>query len=516
MSVCTYLFHSSEVFFRFVRIHMRRITQSYYFYPIIVFAICVWRIFMPQLPANEGLGWDGYRYYAITLDGLHSNVLESYLVLRIFPCIFIQSILKILSIPIDPPHVILGFKIMNAILIGLAAVMVKGIFSYYKLSPFSQFVGFILVFMNYGLLNFTFYYPVMTDTPTYCLSIALFYFFVRGELLNILLVGLIGAFTWPVLFAMALALILFPNKKIEFVPISKWLQLALCCLSFGYAMAIGWLLIYKNSEVIDMAFALPIGREMLPVTFLGIGALFFFMPFLLGNKTFFSFQYYKSLINGNRIFAAVLMLLTFLIVRGSMHVNATEYMSVYNIIKIHMIFAFARPFTTVVNHFNYYGSAILLIIIFWRRFAAFVSTFGLGVAACIFVNLAVFSMKPESRAQVHNFPWLLILISLYISQFNFSKIFYAFIIIINLVAAKLWFFFDYDYTGNKMLADNTIDFPDQWFFMNLGMWMTERVWLWALVITVVCLVLLTLTVYKIRFGKKALLFYKKYEPVTHG
>jgi hypothetical protein len=495
---------------------MRRITQSYYFYPIVIFAICIWRIFLAQVPANHGLGWDGYRYYSIAVDGLHSNELESYLVLRIFPCLFIQAVLKLLSLPLDPPHVIMSFKIMNAILIGLSALMVKGIFSQYKLSPLSEFIGFVIVFMNYGLLNFTFYYPVMTDTPTYFLSISLFYFFVRGELLNILLVGLIGAFTWPVLFAMALALILFPNRKVEFAPISKWLQYGMSAACVVYAMWIGWLLVYKNGETTDLAYALPIGKEMLPVTFLGIGLLFFFMPFVLGNKTFFSIQYYKSVLTGNRIFAAVLLLVTFLVVRGSIHVNSTDYMTVYNLIKIHMIFAFARPLTTVVNHFNYFGAGVLLMIVFWKRFAQFISTFGLGVAGAVFVNLFFFSMKPESRAQVHNFPWLLILISLYIGQFNFSKMFYGLIVIINLISAKLWFFFDYNSGNNNILPDGTIDFPDQWFFMNLGMWMTERVWLYMLIATIICLVLLTLAVYKIGFGKRALLFYKKYEPVNHG
>ena len=494
---------------------MRRIIQSDYFYPLIIFSICVWRMFVPQLPANDGLGWDGYRYYSITLDGIHSNVLDSYLVFRIFPCVLIHSILKILSISIDPPHVILAFKIMNSVMIGLSAVMVKRIFSYYKLSDISQLIGFILVFMNYGVLNFTFYYPVMTDTPTYCLSIALFYFYVRGELLNVFLIGLIGAFTWPVLFAMALALLLFPNKKVEFMPINKWFQYTLCVLSFGYAILMSWYIIYVRKDNLEMAYSLPISREMLPVTFLGIGFLFFFMPFLLGNKTFFSLQYYKSLLNGNRIFAAISLLILFFIVRGSLHVSATDYMTPYNLIKIHLIFAFARPLTTVVNHFNYFGVGILLVFIFWRQFAAFVSTFGLGVAASVFVNLVFFSMKPESRAQVHNMPWLLILTALYIGQFKFSKIFYALIIIINLIAAKLWLFFDYNYYNNPSLPDGTIGFPDQWFFMNLGMWMTESVWFWGLIITAVCLLVLILSLYNIKFGSRALLFYRKYEPVHH-
>jgi|GEM_PF-2066299 len=491
---------------------MHRIRQNEYFYPIIILCICVWRIFVPQLPANEGLGWDGYRYYSVALDGLHSGSLDTYLVFRIFPSMLIHAILGILSISIDPAHVILSFKIMHTILITLSALMVKRIFNNYKLSDTAQLLGFIIVFMNYGLLNFTFYYPVMTDTPTYFLSIALFYFFVRGELLNVFLVGLIGAFTWPVLFAMSLALMIFPNKKVPYTPISKWMQLGLSSLCFAYVIAFGYYIIFERNEYADLAFALPISKGMLPVTFLSIGLFYFFIPYLLGNKTFFSLDYYRSLINGNRIFAAVAMLIIFLVVRGSLHVPPTNYMTPYSLVKTHLIYAFQRPFTTIVNHFNYYGAGILLIVIFWKRFTAFISTFGIGVAACILVNLIFFFPKSESRAQVHNFPWLLILISLYIGQFKFSNLFYAVVIIINLIAAKLWFFFDYNSVNNPTLPDGTIGFPDQWFFMNLGMWMTEQVWLWMLVITVFCLLLLTLTIYRIKPGKTALLFYDRFKP----
>src|SRR4051812_43578655 len=110
-----FMFHN----FQFYHRGMQRIRQSDYFYPLIIFSICLWRIFTPQLGVNEGLGWDGFRYYSIAKDGLSSDTLDSYIVLRIFPSLFIHTILKITGIIIDPANVILGFKIMNSILIGL-------------------------------------------------------------------------------------------------------------------------------------------------------------------------------------------------------------------------------------------------------------------------------------------------------------------------------------------------------------------------------------------------------------
>jgi hypothetical protein len=495
-----------------MQLFMRRLTDNSFVLPFIILLICIWRIFVPQLPANDGLGWDGYKYYAMALDGLHSNVLDSYLVLRIFPSLFIHAVLKTASVAIAPASVILSFKIMNTVLITLSAWMVKKIFDFYSLSPIAQLTGFIIVFMNYGVLNFTFYYPVMTDTPAFFLSVALFYFFVKGEMMNIFLIGLIGAFTWPVLFAMAIALILFPHAENEFIPLQKSGRYALGILCFAYAMLMGWYLVFKQGEKADLAFTLPISYGMLPVSFLAIGLLYFFMPLVLGNKLFFQLSYYRSQWNSNRVFAIVALIIVSLIIRASLTVNASsEYLSLYHQIKIHLFYAFQRPLITVVSHFNYFGCVMLLMIIFWRKFAAYISSFGLGVAGSVFFCLFVFSMKPESRALIFFFPWLMIMMALFLGRYKFGAAFYLLIALINLAAAKLWLFFEYK--NGTLLSDGTIDFPEQWFMMHLGIWMTENVWLWLCLFVAVLLTLLMFSLYKIEFGKKAFLFYKKYEAI---
>lgn len=240
------------------------------------------------------------------------------------------------------------------------------------------------------------------------------------------------------------------------------------------------------------------------------------MPMVLLNKTFLHLDYYRSQLNGNRIFAAIALVITFFIIRFSIAVNtASEYVTLYHQLKIHLVYAFQRPFITIVSHFNYYGCIMLLLLLFWKRYAAFVSTFGLGVAGSVFFCLFVFSLKPESRALIFFFPWLMILMALYLGKYQFSNLFYVLIVILNLVMAKLWLFFDYDMGGIKLLKDGTFDFPNQWFMMHLGIWMSEYVWLWLCISVTVSLLLFTFSLYKIEFGKKAILFYKKYEPVSY-
>ncbi|MDB5284894.1 MAG: hypothetical protein JWO06_3969 [Bacteroidota bacterium] len=492
---------------------IRKLTGNHYVLPLIVFLICIWRIFTPQLTSHDGLGWDGHRYYLLTLDGLQSDQLDAYMVLRIFPCMLIHIILQSLGVVFAPASVILAFKLMNTVLIALSAWLVKKIFEQYNLSPVSQLAGFVLVFMNYGVLNFTFYYPIMTDTPAFFLSVALFYFFCRGELINIMLVGFIGAFTWPVLLPMAIALILFPAKKIEFVPLPNIWTGVICSLSAAYALFTGWYLIFYKGETSSFEYALPISRGMLPVTFITVGIMFFFLPFVLRNQKFFSLQYYRSQLNPKSIFLVLVLIAAFLGLRYSIKTGSSEFLTPYHQLKIHMLYGFQRPFITIVSHFNYFGCAMLLAVLFWRKFSAYISTFGLGIAGCIFFNLFVFFVKPESRAIVHFIPWLLILMSLFIGQYKFSPLFYILIFIINVVAAKLWLFFEYSDFLNHVMPDGTVDFPDQWFYMHLGIWMKESVWLWIGIAFFISMLLFIFSLYKIEPGQKAFLFYKKFERV---
>ena len=499
-----------------MQIFLKKLTDNPYLLPLVILTICIWRIFVAQLPANAGLGWDGVRYYQITADGLDSKVIDSYLILRIFPCLLIHVLFELASIAFTPANVILGFKIMNTVLIGLSALMVKNIFSQYKLNPISQLVGFVLVFLNYGVLYFTYYYPVMTDTPAFFLSVALFFFFVRGELTNVFLVGLIGAFTFPVIFPMAFGLLLFSEKKVEYAPVNKVWQYTAGAACVAYSVALGWYLIFVKNEITDFTFTLPINHGMLPLSFLIVALLFFCMPMVLFNKTFLQINYYRSQLSGSKIFAAIALVILFAILRFSLVVNVTsEYTTLYHQLKVNLFYAFQYPFITVVSHFNYFGCIVLLILLFWKKFSKFISTFGLGIAGSMFVCLFAFCMKPESRALIFFFPWMMILMSLYLGNFNFSKTFYLLILVINFAAAKLWLFFDYNMEKQLLLKDGTFDFPNQWFMMHLGIWMSEYVWLWLCIAVAVSLLLFIFSLYRIEFSQKEILFYKKYEPVSY-
>jgi len=77
-----------------------------------------------------------------------------------------------------------------------------------------------------------------------------------------------------------------------------------------------------------------------------------------------------------------------------------------------------------------------------------------------------------------------------------SNLFYLLTFIFNFALSKLWLFFDFDVEHQQSMTDGTIAFPNQWFFMHLGKWMTEWVWLWLCLAITISLLLLLLAFIK--------------------
>ncbi|MDW8273831.1 MAG: hypothetical protein RMJ53_06355 [Chitinophagales bacterium] len=478
----------------------KHIVAQEWFMPSIVAALGIWRIFVPQLEANEGLGWDGLKYYDIAVNGLQSKVLDNYLVLRMLPSLYVHTIFLVFGIAFTPPNVILAFKLMHTVLLTVAAWMVKRIFDKYNLNALEQITGFCLVFLNYGALNFTYYYPVMTDTPAFVLSIALIYFYIYNDVPGMALTGLLGAFTWPLLFPMSVAL-LFSSSSHKTEQIHPAIFWGGRLISFFYAVAVCWYFVVYLAKETDDAYTLPISRAWLPLSLILTGVLFFFFPDVLMHKHFYSKNSLSAVLDKNRILWALSAIIFFVFLKWLLPVNnPSKFLKFSTQVNITMVYALQRPLIGLVSHFNYWGAAVLIGVIYWRSITAFWARFGLGFNFFIFFSLIMFFAQAESRRLAYIFPWILLGVALFVHERKFHAFFHIVLISINFLLAKLWLFPDRS-KQSALLPDGTVGFPEQWFFMHLGRWMTEEVWMWLCVIFMVCAVVLLITDY---FSKRKL------------
>ncbi len=369
----------------------------------------------------------------------------------------------------------------------LSARMAGSLFAQFSLPLQHQLLGYLLLFFNFFALRFSFYYPVLTDVPGFTLGIALLYFYLKDEKVNILLTGLLAAFTWPPVALMAIPMLLFAYKPLTFQDVSHRHRLGL--LGGSALISIG--IIYYVWEVIQareyIAFALPIDRNWLAFSAFSITLSVLPAGLLFRNTLQYSIQpvHWRN----------VVMVLILIAIPGVLywiiHPPIAQELSGFSyLLKAHWFFSLSKPFISIVSHFSYFGILIPLLILFWPSFTRFISATGIGLPMALYIHFIMFFPKSESRVLVNLFGMLAILFTLFSAQLRIKGLRLPILILIQVLISKCWFSLDFsNITTDYYRTDGLIAWPFQKFYMHLGIYMTPQIWA-----TLVLLLLLTLTV----------------------
>lgn len=463
---------------------LRKIISSDWLPPALMFVIGALNIaFAEKLPANEGLGWDGAKYASMARDLLSSPDLDAYYIMRIFPSALIHVFFNVFNIPFGNQNIVIGFELLDLVSLTTAVFVIKKIFNHLKIDIEKQLLGFILFIISYSILVYSFYYPVMTDAFALLLSVLMLYFFLCDQPLNIVLVGFMGGFTIPVLLYQSILLVIFPVvKERVYVAFSKRDALIISVFSSLYILFVAvYYAIYKQADS-EMLFTLKMSRPLLPISILCVVALYFFFPRMIFNKYLFSRSYVSSNIHINRIlFAAVLFLMAYVfkyLVYPEM--KPSEYYNIEHFIKVFPVQALVRPLISIVSDANYFGIIIILLMLFWTRFCRTVSSYGLGLALAFLLPVYLVGMTSEPRIITILFPWLVIFWIKSVEEVRFSSAVYWIFFSLNFIISKIWLSINYDLSCGTD-ESGTIAFPNQKFFMHMGTWMSEQMWLLLLV-----------------------------------
>jgi hypothetical protein len=146
------------------------------FWLVLIFWVCyAFTFFNEIIPVRDGLGFDGYHYYKVVLDGINQIVhktINGYHFFRIFPYILFD----IFNFPKSLDFTLTAFKIINLIAIGLSVFYFFKICKFYKLEVNVSNLGFILLFYSFPVLKYVNYNPMQTDHLSFFFSIIGFYY----------------------------------------------------------------------------------------------------------------------------------------------------------------------------------------------------------------------------------------------------------------------------------------------------------------------------------------------------
>lgn len=447
-------------------------------------------LFFEKLEANNGLGWDGYRYADIATYLFNSSELDSYTIMRILPSLIVHIIFSIFSIAFTPSNIILAFEILNTTLLCISIVLTLEIFNHFKLSDAKKALGLVLVFGSYGCLNFPFYYPVMTDTAGFVISIAIFYFFLKRQTLNLWLMGIIATFTWPIALLQVLALLFFNETNVEFKALKKRENIILFIAGFLWGCGLAYYFLIVQGERDNMKFTLPIDENLLWLSMLSVGFTSAVFSMLIANKTFFEIAHWKHFFSFKNIIASLSILVLLVALLSSLTLPKAGDNSFYFQMKF-VVCGAAKPFIIIASATNFFGVALLLAIVFWKDVIATAGKFGLGFCGVIVLTMLVIGLQTDIRRFGHIFSWIAIVTTIALKDKKLPPALYIAVALMNFGFSKIWLKVN---TGEpySINPDGTVGMPLQKFYMNLGAWMSADMWQLLALATLVSFLLLLL------------------------
>jgi hypothetical protein len=426
-----------------------------------------------QIRVNEGLGWDGIHYADLTrnfIQYMKEHSLNSYKVQRIFPCGIVFVLLRVLHLSDSNYNIVALFSAYNIILLNIALFFWFRILKIFAVPLKTVLVCTILLFFNFSIIKFSTFYPVLTDTTSFALGILLLYAYLRNRTIVVILLGLISAFTHPLLQYFSILLFLFPreNEKTEARSISI-LKFFPYIFSLLYITAI-ILLYVKRADLIDAHLfqnTYPVNRSLL------------FLSLLC--TAYYLLQICKSLVKNQLVERVLVNLRPGRIVTALVILGGTFYLrkllsspapafGINSVTLNIMLQSISNPFVYLIAHVVFFGLAVILILLYFKHYEVEVSRLGLGFMACVYLIL-FFTIGSESRQFTFALPFLLLPIAIMFNA-QFSARILPIVIFSALVFSKIWLpLNEGKYTGKPL------QFPDQYLFMNMGPWMTWQVYL---------------------------------------
>lgn len=393
---------------------------------------------------NGGYGFDGALYGSIaqnfSWDAVYGRV-DSYRAQRILPSLIVGTALNALGRH-EVSDTIAGFRALTVALLGLSALGWYRICRRMCVTVKAFWIGFLLLFVNFFVMNNAFYYPVLTDVAAFALGMWMIYAYLVNSVLGIAIVGIAGAFAWPVCAPVSVILVLFPLKCEQQTAPSRGgtrfsVVLAIAAASFIVAAGIAVRFILGRvtvgyGPVNAMDDTLLPASAFIHLTLLAM-ALFFLIKQITITQVLVALRSVGLL---RWVMAAAIFLLPKIVIL----LFASDAKPTLPMTTFAAMLAFlplVRPAISPVSHFAYFGFVIPLLAINWRRIGNLAGNCGTGTVAFITLSL-LFALTPESRQSVLTLPALVTMLCQVIDRDRWTGTQIAALGALQLLLARFW------------------------------------------------------------------------------
>ena len=187
--------------------------------------------------------WDAVAYREIVAGGGQlwmDGGINQYYMHRILPFILTHYLLRWLGLPMENSSIFLLSGVVNVMILCIGVFYFFRISSLRRWKPATETIAFACLFLNFGVLKYGGYYPLLTDLTALTLSIVATYYYIRACKWGLAVVCLLGMLSWPLLSLVVLLLLMLPKMRIQMgegrglSKTDRLFNLALRCIMVGW------------------------------------------------------------------------------------------------------------------------------------------------------------------------------------------------------------------------------------------------------------------------------------------
>jgi len=420
-----------------------------------------------RIAPGRGQGWDG-RFYAEMARDFRGQVLggqlDAYRLGRVLPSGVVAAVLALLRLPHDDAHIVTVFALYNLALLAGAVVIWWRIGDRCELSPRGRWLGFFLLFVNFGILRMPFYYPVSTDVTAFFLGSLLTYSYLLGSPAAMFAVLALGAFTWPSFVGTGGLLFVFarPGESEPLAPGRAPWTLAAVLATLYLALIPG------NPHLgLRPDRSAPIDTTLLPLSLAVVVAYV-----VLASAELARDGHLFELTTWTRAFRpprALALVVLAILAQAAVEAlsNGARISDPGLYLRQLPVRPLIKPAIFLVAHAVYLGLIVPLLIVRWR--AASLEARRLGPGFTLFVAaLLALALTPESRQIIHGLTALCLVAVLALEDARWPRWTFVLVGLAALFSSKVWM----SLNGEGFMGkSDPFSYPAQRYFMNLGPWM---------------------------------------------
>jgi hypothetical protein len=447
-------------------------------------------VFGERIGINAGQGWDGLSYMRWSDQFWHRVVelgVTDYQAQRVLPSLIVYAIAHPLGIAPTVPNHVLMFALLDLFMLVASAVIWAHLaLRVLRWRACVAWVGFVALFGCFANARHALYDPVLVDSTAFALGMLMTWGFVARRTWAVVASAVLGVVTWPPLPVIACLMLMFPRAREPVAPVRGGRAIA-AAVAVALVAWIFWSTFdYRASPLAgvgDDKLIAWIRDDLLAIT-VPLVALQLALGFYLVAR---DGRLWNVIAHARRVrvLAVAGVIALFFARMWWLHKAGTaeggptrqQFFGEFGLELLR------GPLWGLVHHVVYFGPIVIVAVLAWPRACAICAEWGPGAAAAAGM-LVGFAAASESRQWIHLFPFLVVL-ALAASAERWTTRRAVGFAVLALAWSKLWLHIGFNYIAGWHAQ------PDQRYFMHIGPYASDRMYVIHGIAAVVTAIVLT-------------------------